>query len=61
MKKHAHALRGFSHDGASIAKGSTLLDMAPNQFEDWKSVHLVREASAAEVKAARAAAEPAAR
>jgi hypothetical protein len=62
MKKHATALRAFSHADKSFAKGQTILGMDPRQFADWSAegVDLVREATDKEVAAARGDKAPAA-
>jgi hypothetical protein len=56
MKKHATALRAFSHAGDTFADKQVILNMDPGQFADWSApgVDLVREATDAEVEAARA-------
>lgn len=55
MKRHARALRAFTHADDSFAKKQVILDMDAGQFADWSAegVDLVREATAAEVAAAR--------
>jgi hypothetical protein len=57
-KRHAVALRAFSHAGESFADKQVILSMDAGQFRDWSApgVDLVREATDAEV--ARAKGEP---
>lgn len=42
--RDAVALRAFSHDTRSYAKGDAFT-LAPNQFEDWKSIGFVEAAT----------------
>jgi hypothetical protein len=55
MKKHATALRAFSHADVTIAAKQVILNMDAGQFADWSApgVDLVREANDAEVATAR--------
>jgi hypothetical protein len=55
MKKHATALRAFSHAADTFAAKQVILNMDGGQFADWSApgVDLVREATDAEVAAAR--------
>lgn len=53
MKRHAVALRAFTHADEPFANGQVILDMDANQFGDWKLAELVREATDEEVAAAR--------
>jgi len=55
MKRHATALRAFTHADESFAAEQVILNMDPGQFADWSAdgVGLVREATAAEVATAR--------
>ena len=55
MKKHATALRAFSHADETFAASQVILNMEPGQFTDWSAdgVGLVREATAAEVAGTR--------
>ena len=54
MKKHATALRDFTHADDNIATGDVLLSMDAGRFRDWSAegVDLVREATEAEVRKA---------
>ena len=55
MKKHATALRAFTHANDSFADKQVILNMDAGQFADWSAdgVELVREATPAEVATAR--------
>ncbi len=55
--KNAVALRAFTHADDSFAKDQVILGMKAGHFNDWSAdgVALVREATADEVKKARAA------
>lgn len=55
MPRHAVPLLSFEHGREAFTKGVVLLDMPDNRFESWRG-SLVREATADEVAAARAAA-----
>jgi hypothetical protein len=53
MRKHAFVTRAFSQEvTAKIerGRGDIILNMPEGQFNDWRGVELVREATAAEVK-----------
>jgi hypothetical protein len=58
-KRHAVALRAFTHADATFTEKQVILSMDAGQFRDWSApgVDLVREATDAEV--ARAKGEPA--
>ncbi|WCT75035.1 hypothetical protein PQ455_07420 [Sphingomonas naphthae] len=55
MKRHAVALRAFTHADDSFQAGQTILNMEPTRFTDWSApgVDLVREATEAEVAKAK--------
>jgi len=55
MKRHATALRAFTHANENFVDRQVILNMEPGQFADWSApgVDLVREATPAEVAAAR--------
>lgn len=55
MKRHATALRVFTHADEAFAAKQVILNMDAGQFDDWSSegVNLVREAMDAEVAHAR--------
>jgi hypothetical protein len=46
LKKQAVALRLFTHDGTTYAKGKPVPDLPLNQFRDWEAAGLVKEAPA---------------
>ncbi|MFW2829877.1 hypothetical protein [Sphingomonas sp. ID0503] len=53
----AIAARDFSHAETQYAKGEVILGMAPNQFEDWEGVGLVKAATPEDVAKAKKAGE----
>lgn len=58
MKKHAVALRAFTHADDSYADGQVILDLDAGFLTEWgPPVDLVREATEEEVAAAREAAQ----
>lgn len=59
MKKHAVALRAFTHADDSYAEGAVILDLDAGYLGEWGPVGLVREATDEEVTAAREAAQAA--
>jgi hypothetical protein len=58
MKKHATALRAFSHADDTFANRQVILGMDPGQFIDWRDAGLVREATDAEVAREQGTKEP---
>lgn len=56
MKTHAYVLRAHTNGADNHAKGD-VIDLPVTQFQDLKGVELVREATKAEIAAAKKAPE----
>ncbi len=58
MKKHATALRAFTHADDAFADRQVILGMDAGQFADWQGAGLVRESTDAEVAKAKGVTAP---